>query len=180
MTLSHLHEFHFIMDRGMKNNLMDLELYQKMENFSGVIMGILSLMGPVIKREHKWGEQRSSRYLPVCNDPDEIREHVHVYLTEKVYRELKLVYQDLNCYSIAQLIREFLRYFLDLIDEYEDKSFDELQRLIRQWNKQDEKNRLTHREVIRQLWKIVQHLPGQTGLINIYSRDFSPFWILRL
>ena len=109
MATSGLHEFHFVLDRGMKNNLMDLELYRKIGNLSGVITRVLTLIAPVIKREHKWGEQMSSRYLPVCEDPDEIREHVHAYLQEEVYRELKLLHQDLNCYSIAQLLRGFLR-----------------------------------------------------------------------
>ena len=180
MSLSHLHEFHFVLDRSMKKNLMGLKLYQKLGNLSGVITRILSLISPVIKREHKWGEQRKSRYLPVCNDPEEIREHMHVYFPEKVYREFKLMHQDLNYYSIAQLVREFLRYFLDLVQEYKDKTLDELQRLFRQWKKENKRINLTPRKIIRQLWKIIQHLPDQTGLINIYCKDFSPFWIFRL
>ena len=180
MTKSDLHEFHFILDRGMKSDLMDLELYKMTGNLSGVIAKILSLIGPVIKREHKWGEQRESRYLPVCDDPDEVREDVRAYLPEKVYRELKLIHQDLNFYSIAQLLRGCLRFFLDLVKKYGDKTFEVLQRLYRQWNKENEKNSLTPREVLRQLGRIIRHLPGQTGQINLYCRDFSPFWIFRL
>ena len=178
MPTSHLHDFHFVMDRGMKKKLMDLELYKKTGNLSGLITRILILMAPVIKREHKWGEQRGSRYLPVCEDPDEVREGVHAYLPEEVYRELKLMHQDLNSYSIAQLLRGFLRVFLDLVKEHGDKIFDELKRLFRQWK--NENSSLTRREILRQLLRIIRHLPGQTGLINIYSRDFSPFWIFRL
>ena len=60
----------------MKSDLMDLKLYKITGNLSDVIAKILSLIGPVIKRytliqynwnsakprEHKWGEQRDSRY----------------------------------------------------------------------------------------------------------------------
>ena len=134
MLMSHLHEFHFVLNRGMKNDLMNLELYQKKGSLSGVITGILSLIGPVIKSEHKWGKQRASQYLPVCSDPDEIREHVHVYLPGEVYRELKLMHQDLNVYSIAQLLRGFLRFFLNMVKEYGNKVFQELKRLFKKWN----------------------------------------------
>ena len=180
MVSTTLHEFHFIMDMDMKKNIMDLEMYQKEESLSGVIVKILSLMVPVIKKEHKWGEQRFSRYLPVCDDPDILREHAHAYLPENVYRKLKLMHQDLNFYSIAQLLRWCLVVFLGLIEGYRDKTFDELKRLFRQWNKENEEDSLTPREVMRQLRRIIRHLPDQTGLINIYCRNFSPFWIFRL
>ena len=180
MLPSYLHEFHFVLDSGMKNDLLDLKLYKKTGNLSGVITKILSFLSPVIEREHKWGDQRNSRYLPVCSDPDEIREHVHVYLPEKMYRELKLMHQDLNFYSIAQMLRGFLRFFLDLVKEFGEKTFDELHRLFKRWNKEKEETSLTPREGLRQLWRILRHLPGKTRLINIYCKEFSPFWIFRL
>jgi hypothetical protein len=180
MVLSHLHEFHFVLDRGMKNDLMDLELYKKTVNLSGVIEGILSLIGPLIKREHKWGKQRESRYLPVCDDPDEIREDVHAYLPRELYRELKLMHADLNYYSIGQMVRDFLRFFLDKVKEYGEKIFDELQKLFKRWEKENRKHRLTPRMIIRQLWRIIRHLPEQSGLINLYYSDFSPCWMFRL
>ena len=180
MVSAHLLEFHFVMDRGMKSELMDLELYKKTGSLSGVIAKILILIGPVVKREQKWGDQRESRYLPVCDDPDEVREDVHAYLPIRLYRELKLMHADLNYYSIAQMVRDFLRFFLGLVKEYGDKIFDELQKLFRGWEKEDGNNRLTPRMVMRQLCRIIRHLPGQTGLINLYRSDFSPFWIFRL
>ena len=164
----------------MKSDLMYLELFKKTGNLSGVIAKILLLIGPMIKREHKWGEQRESRYLPVCDDPDEVRENVHAYLPRELYRELKLMHADLNYFSIAQMVRDFLGFFLDLVKEHGDKIFDELQKLFNRWNKENRNNRLTPLAVIRQLWRIIRHLPGQTGLINLYCSDFSPFWIFRL
>ena len=85
----------------------------------------------------------------------------------------------MNYFSIAQMVRDFLRFFLDLVKEYGDKIFDELQKLFKRWKKENRNNRLTPREIIRQLWRIIRHLPGQTGLINLYGSDFSPFWIFR-
>ena len=114
MNRPHVHVFHFVIDRVMKNKLKNLDIFKGSGNLSGIIVRIFSLLAPLIKKEHKWGEQRVSRYLPVCDDPDEIREHVQVYIPGKLYRELKLLHADLNCFSIAQLARGFLRFFLDL------------------------------------------------------------------
>ena len=124
--IDELHDFHFVMDKGMKEALTRLYIKEEKRSLSGIIVMILSLIGPLIKKEHLWGEQRKSRYLAVCNNPDEVREHVHVYFPKDVYRELKLMHQDLNVFSIAMVVREFLRFFLDLVKEHGDNVFQEL------------------------------------------------------
>ena len=172
--------FHFVMDRGMKKDLKKLDMYAEKGSLSGVIVKIFSFLAPLVKKEHKWGEQRLSRYLPVCDDPDEIREHVHVCFPGEMYRQLKLIHQDLNVYSIAQLLRGFLRFFLGLVNEYGNNVFQELKRLFKQWKKEDGKIRLTPREIVQQLLLIIQHFSGKNRLINIYDRQFSPSWIFLL
>ena len=175
-----VHVFHFILDREMKKKLKNLCIFKKSGSLSRVIVKIFSLLAPLIKKEHKWGEQRVSRYLPVCDDPDEIREHVHVYFPGEVYRQLKLIHQDLNVYSIAQLVRGFLSFFLALVNEYGNNVFQELKRLFTQWKDEDGKTRLTPRQIVRQLLQIIQHFSGKNRLINIYDRQFSPSWIFLL
>ena len=180
MNSPYVHVFHFVVDREMKKNLKNLDMYEETGCLSGVIVKIFSLLAPLIKKEHKWGKQRVSRYLPVCDDPDEIREHVHVYFPGKVYRQLKLIHQDLNVYSIAQLVRGFLRFFLDLVNGYGNNVLHELKRLFKQWKEEDSKTRLTPRQTVRQLLQIIQHFSGKNRLINIYDRQFSPSWIFLL
>lgn len=180
MAASQLHEFHFIMDRSMKKELKNMDIFKGIGSLSGVIVKVFSLLIPVIRNEHKWGKQRKSRYMPVSINPDEIRDHVHVYFTGEMYRQLKLIHQDLNFYSIAQLLRGFLRFFLDLVKEYEDTIFRELENLYKRWEDEDKKIHLTSSEFIRQLWIILQHFSGQTNLINIYNRQFYPSWVFRL
>ena len=180
MNRPYVHVFHFVMDREMKKNLKNLDIFKKSGSLSGVIVKIFSLLAPLIKKEHKWGKQRVSRYLPVCDDPDEIREHVQVYFPGEVYRQLKLIHQDLNVYSIAQLLREFLRFFLALVKEYGNNIFHELKGLFAQWQEEDGKVRLTPRQIVRQLLQIMQHFSGKNSLISIYDRQFSPFWIFLL
>ena len=180
MNRPYVHVFHFVMDRGMKKKLINLDIFKKSGSLSSVIVKIFSLLAPLIKKEHKRGEQRVSRYLPVCNDADEIREHVHVYFPGEVYRQLKLIHQDLNVYSIAQLTRGFLRFFLALVKEYGNNVFQELRKLFKQWKEEDGKIRLTPRQIVQQLLQIIQHFSGKNKLINIYDRHFSPSWIFLL
>jgi predicted DNA-binding protein len=180
MPEQNIHEYHFIMDREMKEKLTNLNLFNGVCGLSGIIDRILQILVPVIEGEHKWGEQRCSRYMNVCADPEVVREHVHAYIPVEMYRRLKLLHQDLNVFSIAQMMREFLGWFLEFVEEYKGDVLRELKRIFTLWSEDKKLTRLTLREYLRQLLRILQHLPGKNRLINIYNRDFSPFWIFRL
>ena len=180
MSQSNVHDFHFVLDRGMKNKLNRLNLFKKSKSLSGIIIQILELLTPVIRKEHKWGKQRLSKYRAVCDDPEEIRDHVHVYVQGEMYRELKLLHQDLNFFSIAQIVRGFIDFFLGLVDVYKNEVFPELEKLFARWKSEDSETRLTPRKFIRQLWKLIRFLPGKNRLVTIYNNNFSPFWILRI
>ncbi|MBN2442362.1 MAG: hypothetical protein JXJ04_13490 [Spirochaetales bacterium] len=179
MPINCVHDFHFIMDGGMKNKLKSLDFFENQRSLSRIIVQILNFLTPVIRREHKWGKQRLSKYMPVCNDPDEIREHVHAYVPGELYRELKLLHQDLNFYSIGQLVRGFIDLFLGFVDVYNDDVFQELENIFARWRSEDEQTRQTPREFLRQLWRIIQNLPEKNRLITVYDYNFSPFWIFR-
>ncbi|MBN2442786.1 MAG: hypothetical protein JXJ04_15625 [Spirochaetales bacterium] len=180
MTAKCIHDFHFIMDSGLKDKLQSINWLKKPVSLSGIMVMILELLIPVIRKEQKWGRQRLSKYMAVCDDPEKKREHVHAYLPEELYRELKLLHQDLNFYSIAQMARGFLIFFLDLADMYKDNVIQELNKIFSRWKSEDHQTRLTPREFLRQLWKIIQFLPGSNRLVTIYDNQFSPFWILRI
>jgi hypothetical protein len=190
-----IHDFHFMMNRGMKGRLAGLNMWGDCKGLSGIIVTILKVLSPVVKQEHRWGEQRMSRYKAVCPDPDEVREHMHVYLPEELYRELKLLHQDLNFFSIAQMVREFLEWFLGFVDGHLHKNDNrgstnveqcagdalaELKSIFSQWQEDEKNSRLTLCGYMRQLFRIIRHLPGRNRLINIYNKDFSPFWIMRV
>ena len=180
MTKPSLHEFHFIVDSDMKQNLRDLPIYKTTGSISGTIVKILSLLIPVLEREHKWGEQRFSRYMPVHEDAEINREHVHAYIPDRLYRRMKLMHQDLNCYSIAQLVREFLKFFINMVKKFGENVYKKLKKLFIQWEIEAKETMLSPRKFIRQLQKLIQHLPDKNRLVNLYARDFSPFWIFRL
>jgi hypothetical protein len=174
------HEFHFMMNRGMKERIRGLEIFRVYKGLSRVIVEILGVLAPVMREEHKWGEQRWTRYRCICNDPDEIRDSVHVYMPKKLYRKLKLLHQDLNFYSIAQLVRGFIEWFLVFAEGCKGDVLQELKKIFVKWKTQRKQTRLTVREYLRQLETIIRHLPGRDRLVTIYNHDFSPFWILRM
>jgi hypothetical protein len=118
--------------------------------------------------------------MNVCDDPDVERDHVHVYMEVGLYRELKLLHQGLNLYSIAQFVRGLLEWFLDFVAECEGDVLRELHELFRSWAAVKKETRLTLSEYMRQLFTIIQHLPGKNRLIAIYNKDYSPFWVLRV
>jgi hypothetical protein len=175
-----IHDFHFVIDRGMKEKLKKLDLGKKSKSLSGIMVKILEFLTPTFRKAHKWGKQQLSRYKFVCEDKEEIRDHVHVYIPGELYRELKLLHQDLNAYSIAQLVRGFLRFFLGVADVYKERVFIELGKLFRYWRLENEEVRLTPKEFMLQLWKIIQHLPGKSRLVTVYDDCFTPFWVFRV
>jgi hypothetical protein len=103
-----------------------------------------------------------------------------VYMPGGLYRELKLLHQGLNFYSIAQFMRGLLEWFLEFVDECEGDALKELAELFSSWAEEKKETRLTLREYMRQLLKIIRHLPGKNRLITIYNHNYSPFWVLRI
>jgi hypothetical protein len=180
MTEKCVHDFHLVIDRRMKEKLKGLDSFMKLKSLSGIMVKILQLLTPTFKKAHKWGKQQLSRYKFVCNDKEEIRDHVHMYIPGELYRELKLLHQDLNFYSIAQLVRSFLRFFIGVAGVYGDGIFEELEKLFSRWKKEDEEVRLTPGEFMLQLWKVIQHIPGKSRLITVYDNQFAPFWVFRV
>jgi hypothetical protein len=174
------HEFHFVIRRSMRERLKKLTVFEKPLCFSAIIKKILKVLRPAIKVEHKWGVQRMSKYRYVSPDPDEERDHIHVYIDKDVYRELKLIHQDLNFYSIGQIMRMFLDLFLELVEEYGKNVFKYLKRTYKEWRDIAKNFRLTLREEVRQLNKILPMIEGGNGHLSIYDSTFTPFWIRRL
>jgi ferredoxin-thioredoxin reductase catalytic subunit len=174
------HEFHFVIARRMKEKLKELHVFEKSMGFSKTVTEILAVLRPVIQVEHKWGEQRMSRYRYVSDDKDEKRDHVCAYMDEDVYRELKLIHQDLNFYSISQIIRGFLEFFLDLVEEYGADVFKELKKVYKRWEELARECRLTLREEVRQLFNILPIIEGGNGNLTIYDHTFTPLYFLRL
>ncbi|MBN1697629.1 MAG: hypothetical protein JW881_08960 [Spirochaetales bacterium] len=180
MKASDPHEFHLIITDIMREKLRNLKLFGSSRSLSGVIVRIVSLVDPLIIKEHKWGRQRMSRYKSVSDNPAENREHVHVYFPEDVYRKIKLLHADLNCYSIAQFLRGLLELFLAMVERYGNRVFEEFEKIFKRWSVEERRLQQSTRKKLRQLFTIIKHLPRRNRLISLYTNHYSPIWILRL
>ena len=171
--------FHFKMDIRMKNQLKGLALFRQVRSLSRLIVEILTLMVPLMEKEHLSGEQKGSKYEFVHDDPGVKRESTHVYMPDGLYRRIKLMHQDLNWYSMAQLLRGFLRVFLDLVDVYGDDYQEELDNLMGKCNADIEESRFSH-EVVLQLLKFIHQKSMIIRLFTIYNKVFCPMKIFCL
>ena len=143
-----MHEFHLILDRDRYNKLTNSGLFKENSNLSSTFKQIILSLTPFIQSEHDWGKQRESRYEKV-NKKNEKRVHIHIYLLENQYRQLKAIHHDLNFYSIAQLIRYFLDIFLILLNRYKKNVFVKLRQISKELEAEAALNQLKSRKGIR-------------------------------
>lgn len=112
------HKYHFILDL---DTILELEgilgLVQR-DKIRILIKRILELMSVYIDQEHFEGKNRGSRYELVSKNPDVKRKELVIMIPEKVYRWLKLIQQNLNFYSIAQIVRMAIHFYLKLYREH--------------------------------------------------------------
>jgi hypothetical protein len=175
------HEYHFIMAKSMLDKFTKLGVCKGGGNFSKLIENIILILIPAVRVEQEWGKQRESKYRRISENPLESKIDVSVYLSEKVYRQLKQVHNDLNFYSIAQIVREVMELFLSLVGKYGKKGvFTYLKEQYKRWKKEIEDSRLTIREIIPHMLLIISCLPNLRGMITIYDEDFIPFYYYRL
>jgi hypothetical protein len=175
------HEYHFIIARKMVDELIRLDLYKATGNFSKVIEKILSVLIPVVKVEQEWGKQRESKYRLISEDLSEPRINVSAYLSEKMYRLLKQVHNDLNFYSIAQIVREVIEFFISLVKQYgEIGVFLYLKKQYKRWKEEEEDSQLTIDEFVPHILRIISCLPNFKGMITVYDENYVPFYYYRL
>ena len=173
-----LYEFHFKIDMKMEEELIRLELYKKLRSFSQVIVNILEILCPRLENELLGGKERYSCYQLVNNDIKIERKSVHIYLPYFLYRKLKLMHHDLNFYSIAQLLRWILKFFLDLLKQYGEKVIKKLKKLQKQW----QEKRIARRykiKPVRQLLHFIYQKPAISRFLTIYSNKYCPISIYR-
>jgi hypothetical protein len=173
------YNFHFVMDTDMINGLKELDLYNKTRSFSDLIVTIFSKLAPGLENKYFYGKQMESRYELVSDKPENPRKHIHVYMPHYLYRQLKLLHQDLNYYSIAQLVRNFLRFFLDLVKEFGENYHEELLNILNKWEKENSKRQFTRRSY-KQLLQFIQKNSSIVRLLTVYSTIYTSIKKYRL
>ena len=174
------HKFHMMIGRKMRESLESLPGFSDDKDVPGLIGKILTFLKPLLEKEHQQCKQQYSRYRLVSPDRTEEREHMNLDLPEKVYRFLKIMHQDMNFYSIGQIIRKYLELFLKLVKLFGAKTLIVLNMIFNKWRKNDQKHGFTVREKLIQLRNMLHYIPGRNRLLTLYKRDYSPFRVFRL
>jgi hypothetical protein len=177
--LKKVYNFHFVMDSDMKNELKELDLYKKERSLSSLIVTIFSKLKLRLENKYFYGKQMGSCYEFVNDKMETPREHVHIYMPHYLYRQLKLLHQDLNYYSMAQIVRKFLRFFLDLVKEFGEDYQKVLSNLMKIWEKENSKKQLTKKSY-KQLLQFIQNYSPITKLLSIYSTIYTTIKKYRL
>jgi hypothetical protein len=171
--------FHFKMDVLMMDKLTNLELFEKTQCISETIKRILMQLFMVIEKEDYSGIQRFSKYRLINDDKKVKRVRVVVKIPDFLYRRLKCLHDVLNYYSMAQLVRDLLRWYLNLVDEFGVKSGDELIKIAYEWSSFSRNSRILI-NYIRQLLTFKGDIIEITKFFNIYTTYFTPYRIFRL
>ncbi|MBN2535160.1 MAG: hypothetical protein JXB88_19925 [Spirochaetales bacterium] len=171
--------FHFKMDIKMMDELTDLSLFQKTQNLSETICRILMQLFPVIEKEDKEGVQRLSEYKLINEDMNVKRKHVIVQIPDFLYRRLKCLHDVLNYYSMAQLVRDLLLWFLDLVRRFGDGYEEELMKVINEWVKISSNTQFLIK-YIHQLLAFESEIMRIIKFFNIYTLHFTPYRVFRL
>jgi hypothetical protein len=171
--------FHFKMDVLMMDELTDLTLFQKTQSLSETINRILMQLFTIIENEDMAGVQRFSKYRLIHEDKDLERKHVITRIPEFMYRRLKCLHDVLNYYSMAQLARDLLRWFLDLVDRCGDMYGEELMRFVNKWVEFHENSRFLVK-YIYQLFTFEGEIKEIIKKFHIYALHFTPYRVFRL
>ena len=174
------HKFHLVIGRKTRRRLENLPGYDAKAGVSDLIMRIMKLLVPFLEKVHQGSEQQYSKYRLVSADLTEKRDHINLDLPGEVYRFLKVMHQDMNFYSIGQIIRRCLELFLKWAKRYGERVFKVLQKKFNKWKKHKKKYRPSVREELVQLKNMLYHLPGRNRLLTLYKGDYSPLWVFRL
>ena len=168
-----LHDLHFV----VKKNDFDCILEKAKEldkSLSEVVRIMIFYMMPFIDLNWLKSKSRKSKYKILDKKPNE-RFHVHCYVSEEVYQKLKTVHKDLDFYSISQIARLVVKYFLHGVRGYGYGGFIErLQKCKKKWNKKLEEfadKKTTFRSQLRKGGNKFTYFQ------TVYSTEFEPILI---
>ena len=110
------HEYHLIACEKMYNDIEKIAKEIEM-SLSGTIQMIYRSLIPFFEKNHIMAREWDCQY-ELIGKKDEKRLHIHIYMQHDLYRKLKLVHQDLNTYSLAQILRKMMHYFIRGYNKY--------------------------------------------------------------
>ena len=183
------HEFHF-KDCVYLNR--ELAMVSRFFDFSKsyMICYMLESCIPMLENLHIENSDRGARYRKVEVYEERLRDRprepvpdrktigIHFHLPEDLYRRLKQLHADLNFFSIAQLVRWVIRFYLALLREVNYMG-DKVMEFF--WQLKVAYSRLK-RKICRSKWKnkekfirqLLNKIPDFTNQFIVYDPDFKP------
>jgi len=144
------HELHFMVEQRLYNNLVQISRLQRI-SISGLIVTIFNTLDTFLEKNMLKSNDRMCRYSKIDEDSNQ-RRHIHCYIPESQYRKLKKIYETLNFYSIAQIVRELIRSFVRAVFKYGfDVLINKLYHIKRIWNRMKENYKKEKRVFVRQV-----------------------------
>jgi hypothetical protein len=129
-----LHDLHYVVIKKDFEWIIEKaeELNLSISSFSRLM---IFYMMPFIDLNWLKAKSRKSKYQILDKKPKE-RFHIHCYVMEEVYQRLKTVHKDLDYYSIGQIVRLVVKYFLHGVRKYGYEEFiKRLEKFKTQWDK---------------------------------------------
>ena len=168
-----LHDLHFVVNKNDFNWILEKAIELE-ESLSGVVRIIIFYMIPFVDLNWLKSKSRKSKYQILDEKPKE-RFHIHCYVSEEIYQKLKTVHKDLDFYSISQIMRLVVKYFLHGVRKYGYEGFIErLQKCKKRWNKKLEEfsdKKITFRK------QLSRGGSKFTYFQTIYSTEYEPILI---
>jgi hypothetical protein len=167
------HEFHFIMREETYSELNKLS-GELNKSLSKTISFVFEKMFVLTERHHLMSKEKQSMYLKVSDDDNEERVHIHAYMKHQIYRKLKQIHQDLNTYSMAQIMRRVIEVFLKGCKDYGVKRFiEKIEKISKTWDEKKKIYREEKRIFLRHLSYIVERKSYCMTGYDTYSSAFS-------
>ena len=172
-----MHEYHFMLDQGTFDDLAEAGrkgIGITGGSVPGLVAQILRWFYSFLEVKHFSENERKTAYQFIDGNPGEDRRSVKVIIPKRLYNRIKLLHKDLDAFSMAQIVREVIHYFLLLLAKLRQGLKDFLRRFDVFWAEVKE----WFREEKRPIRRVRPPIWGPPLLRTIYSDQFSPVKIL--
>jgi len=124
-----MEKYDFVINKSLLEKIKNLAKKRSL-SLSFLMREIFKKIIPILEKKHLKEKRREKEYPIVC-----ATNRVRVYLSKKLYNQLKLIHSHLNTFSMAVLVREILEEYFTGIEAFGEKEFeDKIERLKRKLN----------------------------------------------
>jgi len=117
-------KYDFVLNKVLLDKIKNLAKKRSL-SLSFLMREIFEKVIPILEKKHLKEKRREKEYPIVC-----ATHRVRVYLSKKLYNQLKLIHSHLNTFSMAVLVREILEEYFVGVETLGEKEFkDKIERL---------------------------------------------------